>query len=483
MAEGSRTRRRSLSGALPVLLALWLRLGAADVTVTIYNTGDLHESAGNLARIAALVAARRARDPNVLYVDCGDTLNRGDADFTTTRGEAMFATLAACRLDAAIMGNHELSFGTARTVELMDRFSHPLLDANTLWPEGLRPQRTAPYRVFRLQGVSVALVGTASEHINHACDTQVTRRPVPDVLQELLPTVRAAADIVVLLTHVGTARDEAIAAALARAFPGPRPAVDLIIGAHDHQAYPTLRIHAPSGIAIQHSGDCGKCLGETVLTWDGTQVTDRRSRLIPLTPDLPAEPTVAQVRQSYRRRLPPEHALLWLDAPLDAAAFGRWLGSLAAAATGADVALIPPDALRAGLPAGPIGPAALLGGLKRLEPLCFVVPSSADLDTRVNALPDPAKRPLLCPARPLSADTPLRVAWFCVYADALAPAVTELGPLVAGVSNLQRRAGTSLWEVVLDAVAAAHDAGEPCPLLGSPAPPLAAALARPGDPQ
>lgn len=481
MVEASRHCRRVLRCLLPAVLVLWLRLGAADVTVTVYNTGDLHESAGHLARIAAVVAARRARDPNVLFVDCGDTLNRGDPEYTVTRGEAMFATLALCGFDAAIMGNHELSFGTARTVELFDRFDRGLLDANTVWPEGLRPTQAPPYRVFRLQGVRVAIVGTASEHINHASDARVRRRPVPDVLRELLPKVRAEADIVVLLTHVGSERDEAIAAALAQALPGPRPAVDLILGAHDHLAYPELRLHAASGIAIQHSGDCGRFVGETVLTWDGTHVSARRSRLIPITPDLPEEPAVAAMRQRYRERLPPDRPLLRLAAAADAAVLARWLGPLAAVAVAADVALLPADAMPARLPAGDLGPAALLGGLRRLEAVCFTVPSLDDLHARVQALPDPAKRPLVSAPAPLPVGRPLRVAWFCVYVDALTPAAAELGTLVAGVGELERRAGTSLWEVVLAAVANAHARGDVCPAIAPVSPPGVPTPA-PGEP-
>ena len=446
--------------ALVVLLALCFRLVAAEVTVTLLNTGDLHESSGNLARLAALVAARKAADPNVLYVDCGDLLNRGDPAFQITRGEAMFATLSACGLDAAILGNHDLSFGTARTASFIDRFRYPLTDANSVWPAGLEPRQAAPYRLFRLRGVKVAIVGTSSEHINHLSDALVFRRRVVESIAYLATDLRALADIVVLLTHVGSERDTAIAAQLASAFPG-RPPVDLILGAHDHEAYPELRIHAASGIAVQHSGENGRWLGETVLTWDGSRVSGRRSRLLPLSADLPEDPTVAALCAGVRAGLPPGRPLLRLAAPAPPAAFSPWLGRLAAAQAGADVALLPPDAVRQPLPAGEVLPATLLQVVGRLEPLCFEVPSLAALQARVAAVADPARRPLVCT---VTARMPrrraLRVAWFCVYADALAPDASELGPIVAGIPSLQRRAGLSLWDAVITAAAAARARGE-----------------------
>jgi len=466
------------------LAALVLSLAGADVTVTLYNTGDLHDHAGDLPRMAAFVARRKATDPRVLFVDCGDIVNRGDFDYMITRGEAMVATLATCGLDAAVLGNHDLSFGTARAVELLDRFHYPLLDANSVWPEGLHPQAAPPYRLMRLPGVTVALVGTASEHINHCSDLLVQRLTVPQALREILAKVDAESDIVVLLTHVGSERDEAIATALGQAFPG-RPPVDLILGGHDHEAYPGLRIHAPTGIAIQHSGDYGRSFGETTLVWDGARVSGRRARLIAITPDLPEAAEVAAVRDRYRAACPPDRPLVRLAAAAAPGPFAAWLGNLAATAAQADVALLPPRAVRSPLPAGDVLPAALVAAVTRMEPVCFTLPSLADLQARLAALPDPAARPGLCiPAGTAPGPEGLRVAFYCVSPDAPTPAAADLGPLAAGVASLERRAGLDLWDVVRRAAAAARAAGQPClvaelPALSEPAPGSAPA---PGGP-
>ncbi len=480
-ARGARVTMRVARAAAWAAVLLLGPLAAADVAVTLYNTGDLHEHAADLPRIAAFVAARRREDPRVLFVDCGDVLNRGDPEYVVTRGEAMFETLSACGLDAAILGNHDLSFGAARTVELLNRFRYPLLDANTVWPEGLRPRDAPPYRVFRLPGVTVAVVGTASEHINHRNEPPLARRTVPDALRGVLERADAESDIVVLLTHVGTERDLALAEELCREYAG-RARVDLILGAHDHQAYPRILVHPPGGIAIQHSGDNGRWLGETILIWDGTRVTGRRSRLIPITADMPEDPAVAAVRDRYRAALPPDRALITLDQAAEPAAVLPWLGALAAAQAGADVALLPPRAVRTGWPAVVVLPAALVQAVARLEPLCFTLPDAADLAARLEAIPDPAARPLPCPARPgLPARGPLRVAWFCVAADEPTPA--DPGPLLAGLPPPERRIGLDLWEVVLRAAADARAQGRPClSLLPFPAGPSPAADVRGGVP-
>ncbi len=465
---------------LGVLLTGLLRLGAAEVTVTLLNTGDLHESSANLARIAALVAARKAADPNVLYVDCGDLLNRGDPAFQITRGAAMFETLSACGLDAAVLGNHDLSFGTAHTAALIDRFHYPLTDANSVWPAGLEPRAAPPYRLFRLKGVTVALVGTSSEHINHRLDDLVFRRRVVEAIRYLATDLRALADIVVLLTHVGGERDEALAAQLGAEFPG-RPPVDLILGAHDHEAYPELRVQSSSGIAIQHSGELGRWLGETVLTWDGSRVSGRRSRLLPITADLPEDPAVAALGARVRSSLPAARPLLRLSAATTPPEFTPWLGRLAATQAAVDVALLPADAVRQPLPAGDLLPATMVQVVSRLEPLCFTVPSLAALQARLAAVADPARRPLLCTVIPHPPRRrALRVAWFCAYADAPSPPAPELDPLTAAAPDLQRRTGLSLWDVIVTAAAAARARGEPCANVDVPAAALAPAASSGG---
>jgi 2',3'-cyclic-nucleotide 2'-phosphodiesterase (5'-nucleotidase family) len=477
------------------LLFLLLSAGwAAETTVTIYNTGDLHAQTANLPRIAAFVKARRIEDPNVLLVDAGDLFNRGDLAIRVTEGAAMFDLLVACGYDACILGNHGLSHGAARTAELIDRFRFPLTEANAIWPVDLQPKCAQPYRLFELQGVKVAVIGTSSEHMNHRQGDLVQRQRIPKALKSLLPEVRKRADIIVLLTHVGTKRDRQVATELARIAPD---GVDLIIGGHDHSKYKQLVYDEASKTVIMHAGDHGRWLGEVVLTWDGERITKRASRLIPITPDMPLEPAVQARRQTYLDALAEDKPVARVEKAMSREEATAWLAGVIRRQTGAHAVLVPAQLARKGFAPGPLSTKALLEAVPCLDVLEFTVPHATALtqaaeqakQQRVAALcaaarqrkgdgekwaadmlrlvgdppaepapertPDERKRfgriqrslvistgPLLLFAAKDLPDGPLRIAYPCTWHDA------PCQPSLRGVKDRALARGASLWRLV-----------------------------------
>jgi hypothetical protein len=349
---------------------------AAETTVRIYNTGDLHAHTGNLSRIAAYVKARRAENPNVLLVDAGDVFNKGDLPVMVTEGEAMFDLLAASGYDACILGNHGLSHGSARSAQLIDRFRFPLVDANSVWPEGMRPKISRPYRLFKMAGVNVAVIGTCSEHMNHRPDSVVKRKRIPDALRELLPKVREEADIVVLLTHAGSRRDRQVATELAKIVPN---GVDLIVGAHDHSRYEKLNFDEASQTVIMHSGDFGRWLGEVVFTWDGEKITKRTSRLIPIKADMPRDPAVQARHQAYVDAFPETESMAQVEQAMPREAVTEWIAGMVRRQTGAHAVLAPIQLARGGLPVGPVTGRKLLQTVPCFDVIEFTVPDAAAL--------------------------------------------------------------------------------------------------------
>ena len=360
-----------------LLLLLSIARGA-ETTVTVYNTGDLHAHSANLSRIAAFVKARRAENPNVLLVDAGDLFNKGEMAVQATEGEAMIDLVAASGYDACVLGNHGLSHGAPRTAQLVDRYRFPLLEANAIWPKGIRPVAARPYRIFELQGVRVAVIGTSSEHMNHRRDDMVRRRRIPDALRHLLPQIRKEADIVVLITHVGTDRDRQVATELATIVPN---GVDLIVGGHDHRKYEKLVYDEATRTVIMHAGDFGRWLGEVVLTWDGTKITGRRSRLIPITADMPCDPGVEARRQSYVDAFAENEPVARIERDLSREEVTAWIAGVVRCQNGAHAVLAPSQLARTSLPAGPLTTGKLLAAVPCLDVLEFTVPDAAALAT------------------------------------------------------------------------------------------------------
>jgi 2',3'-cyclic-nucleotide 2'-phosphodiesterase (5'-nucleotidase family) len=276
--------------------------GQKRVSVTFYHTSDIHEHSAPLPRIAGFVEARKKEDPNVLLVDTGDWFDKGDLTELETRGEAIVAMLSACKYDALIFGNHDYSFGTRRLAELIDRFSLSIVAANCIWPEDIKPEYAVPYRIFKLDGVTVAIIGTATPISTQQVDSLLKILPMDKSLSDVVAEVEQRADIIVLLTHVGRLTDEKLAQAL--------PGVDIIFGGHDHGMFGNLVIVPETDTVIQHSGADGIVLGELTVTWDGEKIVDRKLRLVLVTDELPESAAVAEIRRKYLSQAATDAAVL-----------------------------------------------------------------------------------------------------------------------------------------------------------------------------
>ena len=277
-----------------VLVAAVAACGAETgkpVTVTFYHTSDLHEHSVSLPRIAHLVAERRKKDPNVLFVDTGDWMNKGDLTPLKTRGEAIVAMMGAARYDAVIPGNHDFTYAAGRLVELVGKYSLPMLAANCEWSKRPKPKAPAPYRICKLNGVTVGIIGTAPPFVGGVKGPSLKILPIATSVRGVLAEVDKQADVIVLLTHVGPPADKKLIRAL--------PRVDILFGGHHHKRFASLNFDKTTKTILQHSGFFGETLGEVVITWDGKKITGRKSRLITITPKMPQSDAVKAVVDKY----------------------------------------------------------------------------------------------------------------------------------------------------------------------------------------
>jgi 2',3'-cyclic-nucleotide 2'-phosphodiesterase (5'-nucleotidase family) len=277
------------------------------VTVTFYHTSDLHENSENLPQIARLIRDQKEKDSNVLFLDCGDRFNKGDLTPLKTRGEAMSAIIQGMLYDAVIPGNHDFTFGSKRLLELVDKYSLPLLCANCVWAGNMKPKNVPPYKIFVLDGVTVAIIGTAASIVHFAptgyvgkdvdglLEVRTTTSGIVESIKSMVIELEEKADIIVLMTHLGSKADRELARAL--------PRIDLIAGGHMHEIFYTLVFDEQTQTVIQHSGSHGMAVGEIILTWDGEKIVDRKARVIKITPDMPKSTELEAMRKSYLSKM------------------------------------------------------------------------------------------------------------------------------------------------------------------------------------
>jgi 5'-nucleotidase / UDP-sugar diphosphatase len=282
--------------------ALALSAGAAhaDFTLDILHINDLHsrieainssdatcsaeqaeanECFGGVARLKTKIDERRdaltGEGANVLVLDAGDQF-QGSLFYTTYKGEAEAEFMNAIGFDAMAIGNHEFDDGPEALDAFIGLVDVPLLSGNTVAAEGsLLAGKYEPYLIKELGGERIGIVSVL------ATDTDETSSPGDDISfeDEIEYLTGAVAELeaeginkIILLSHVGSVRDQEIAAAV--------DGIDVIVGGHSHTllsnteegaagAYPTM-VANPSGtdVPIVQAYAYSKYLGELRVEFD-----------------------------------------------------------------------------------------------------------------------------------------------------------------------------------------------------------------------
>lgn len=237
--------------ALALALAGCAPLGgvtpAKDTTyaITILHTNDHHgrfwkNSDGEYGlsaqktvvdQVRAEVAAKGG---HVLLLSGGD-INTGVPESDLQDAVPDFRGMNLLRFDAMAVGNHE--FDKPRAVLKMQRdlATFPMLSAN-IYDNGQR--MFAPYKIFNLGGVRVGVMGLTTEDtykMVHPDNVKgVEFRSVIAEANQVVPELRAKADVVIAATHMGhyvngqhgTQAEGDVE--MARAVKG----IDLVVGGH-----------------------------------------------------------------------------------------------------------------------------------------------------------------------------------------------------------------------------------------------------------
>lgn len=405
--------RRHLLLAAPALAAAMLLAGCASVApraplkLTVLHTNDHHgrfwpnaDGEYGLAARKTLVERIRAEvaaaGGHVLLLDGGD-INTGVPESDLQDAEPDFKGMNALGYDAAAVGNHEFDKPPAVLARQRQWAQFPLLSAN-IYRDGQR--MFEPYRVFERGGYKIAVIGLTTD------DTQKMvlpdnirgiefRKPIDEVAQ-LLPEVRAKADMVIAATHMGHYADgqRGVNAPgdveMARAVTG----LDLVVGGHSQNpvcmaaenrrdtAYVPGAPCAPdrqNGTWIVQAHEWGKYVGRADFVISAGKVELAKYALLPVNL---MQRTADGKKTPYTEAIPEDAAVRAMLQPFQAHGQARLsvpvgsadgvldgdrervrrrpttLGVLVARAmmdrTGADLALMNSGGVRDSLPAGPI---------------------------------------------------------------------------------------------------------------------------------
>jgi 5'-nucleotidase/UDP-sugar diphosphatase len=281
--------------------------GTGVVEITLLQLNDVYEigpveggKSGGLARVATLRKRLLAENPNTFTVLAGDfvspsALGTAKVGGQTLAGQQMVASLNAMGLDLVTFGNHEFDLKEPQLLARLAESRFRWTSANVTRASGGAFPGVSPHEILTAKGrrggsVHLGVVGVtlASNPVDFASygDTLASfRREVE--------AVRGQVDVVVGLTHLAFADDQALAEGV--------PGVALIMGGHEHE---NIRAFRGSGFTPILKADAN---ARTVyvhrLTWD----TARRSlavdsRLVIVSDAIPEDPEVAKVVAAWEEK-------------------------------------------------------------------------------------------------------------------------------------------------------------------------------------
>lgn len=360
-----RAAKRSFTGlavrAAPfaLLLACALLAGAQTVEIRVLATTDLHgnlypydyftaePAPRGLAKIATLIEAERAANPNTLLIDCGDTIQgtplEGVYQYFVQHNrlplhlplsgpplgaDPMMLAMNALGYASMTVGNHEFNFGLKNLSKARAAAHFPWISANIAVEPGAAVKPFAPYIVKTVAGVKIAVVGITTPGIPS------WEKPANIAGCRFLPGAKAAVeavdqvrreehpDVILVATHSGLDRNLKTGALYRTALPGENvvyqiateaPGIDAIIFGHTHSELPEARV---GNVLLMQPKNWGMSLGEMDLKLEpgaggGRHVVSKTSRLIPVTKSTAADETLLRIGRPYH-----EAAERYLDAPV-----------------------------------------------------------------------------------------------------------------------------------------------------------------------
>ncbi|HLP08225.1 MAG TPA: 5'-nucleotidase C-terminal domain-containing protein [Opitutaceae bacterium] len=214
-----------------------------------------------LAKIQTLILQARKADPELILLDCGDTiqgtpLGYHHMRYAPERPDPTILVMNHMGYVCMTVGNHEFNFGREYLAKASSEARFPWLSANIVRKADQKPVFT-PYVIKVVKGVRVAILGITTPGIPYWEN--------PDRIADLdfLDPIETAAryvsilrsqehaDIVVLAAHMGLEEDLSTAAqppnliphestciAIAKTVPG----IDLLFMGHTHRNTPALII-------------------------------------------------------------------------------------------------------------------------------------------------------------------------------------------------------------------------------------------------
>ncbi len=248
-----------------------VRAQADVVNLSILYTGDTHghlesfagdgeKPMGGVAKRAIFFQdKRRHKKMTWLTVDSGDALS-GTPLSDAFQGYLDIEAMNRLGYDAMCLGVHDFDYGVGVLKQRMGEAKFPVLSANII-SRDTGTSFAQPYVIIERDGARLAIFGlTTGEIADRVAGRNFEGLSVQDPIEaarSLVPELRAKADVVIALTHMGVNEDIRLASKV--------QGIDVIVGGMSHSE---LQVPMKVGqTLVVHDGFYGKTAGLLKLSF------------------------------------------------------------------------------------------------------------------------------------------------------------------------------------------------------------------------
>lgn len=315
-------KRRGLTVGLLVRALVWAMGAAAaePVSLTVLYTADLHghippldfvrgtHVPWGLALCADLIRKERRRDPELILLDGGDTIQGSPLMVLAARAgpdtiHPMARVMNELGYDGMVVGNHEFDFGLETLQRFRSAARFPLLAANVVADQ---PGKGFPGVLMKtVRGVSVGIVGLTTPGTPFWVPAQAIaglrfEEAIPAAKSAVSTLRRQGADVILAVCHAGVhrvPRDPESAASWATdpstwsgvgLVPSERvnfvlplarevPDLDVIFCAHTHQTIPEARV---GNVLLAQPSFWGRGLSRVTLRVQDGRVIEKQGEFL-----------------------------------------------------------------------------------------------------------------------------------------------------------------------------------------------------------
>ncbi len=293
--------------ALVCAIACSGALLADTETVLLLHTNDFHDHirespshCGGLPYVSGYIQSVKSKRSDVLLLDGGDVLNKGDFVSHVTKGSVMYSAMKRIGYDVGVPGNHDFTYGLDNLYSNMAVAGFPIVCANAVSTSD-RPLKLPKSVVVEVDGISVGVIGatTTSGGVSEpwrVLSLEETGQVLAAEAERLEPQVQ----LTVVLIHRGSNDCRA----LAKAAPG----VDVFVAAHTHEALQQPIVVDESDTLIVEAGSNANYVGRLELTIDveSEDIVAHRGELVRLDHDTtPCDESMASwIREVEQKECP-----------------------------------------------------------------------------------------------------------------------------------------------------------------------------------